>query len=127
MGNMESRPLFTIAICKGDVRSSMMAIPSLATITLATPESTFGLPDVKLGGLPAVMSCLMGKRVADDDIRHMLTTGEPINARTAQQIGLVDFVGDVEVELARLIYRHCQPKVEQWYYRPDVEKIWDKE
>eukprot|EP00933_Yihiella_yeosuensis_P067116 TRINITY_DN71757_c0_g1_i1.p1 TRINITY_DN71757_c0_g1~~TRINITY_DN71757_c0_g1_i1.p1 ORF type:complete len:247 (-),score=52.18 TRINITY_DN71757_c0_g1_i1:62-802(-) len=121
---VEARPTFIINIAKGDVRSQMMTLPALADVSLAEPDATFGFPDVRLGGLPAITSCCMRKRVSDDAIKKLITNGEPIDAREAQRIGLVDFVGDVETELARLIFRNCKPKVTEVMYRPDCEKAW---
>merc|ERR1711862_556069 len=105
----------------GDVRSTMMTLPAVSDISLAEPDATFGFPDVRLGGIPSVTSCMMRKRVTDEGIRKLLTTGCIIDAYEAQRIGLVDFVGDTETELARLIYRNCQPETIQYMYRPDVE------
>merc|ERR1719201_2364073 len=93
---VESRPLFIINVAVGDVRSLSMALPAMSTISLATPDATFGFPDVRVGGVPAVVSCTMRKRCADTAIRKMMLDGDPIDAREAQRIGLVDFVGDVE-------------------------------
>merc|ERR1712032_1052066 len=122
----ESRPTMIINIADNDVRSTFMAMPAMSTISLATPDATFGFPDVRVGGVPAVVSCTMRKRGADTAIRKMMLDGDPIDAREAQRIGLVDFVGDVEAELARLIYRNCQQKVVYHMYAPDVEKIEDQ-
>mmetsp|Transcript_79927 Transcript_79927/g.226080 ORF Transcript_79927/g.226080 Transcript_79927/m.226080 type:complete len:234 (+) Transcript_79927:62-763(+) len=120
----DSRPMFIINIAKGECRSLMMTLPALADVSLATPDATFGFPEVRLGGIPAVAACAMRKRVDDGGIRRLITTGETIDAREAQRIGLVDFVGDVETELARLIFRNCQPQVTNVMYKPDCEKAW---
>merc|ERR1712037_342340 len=100
---------------------------AFSDISLATPDATFGFPDVRVGAIPAVTSCAMRKRVSDAGIRKLLLTGDVIDAYEAQRIGLVDFVGDIETELARLIHRNCQPEVTQYMYRPDVEKAWKEQ
>merc|ERR1712157_383898 len=120
----DSRPMFIVNLAKGDVRSFMLTLPAMSDIPLATPDATFGLPEVRLGGTPAITACTMRKRVADDGIRKLCMTGESIDAREAQRIGLVDFVGDVETELARLIFRNCQPQITNVMYKPDCEKAW---
>merc|ERR1712050_502042 len=118
----DARSLFMVNISKGDIRSFMMMLPSMSDISLATPDATFGFPEVRLGGTPAVQSAVMRKRLSDEAVRKMITTGETIDAREAQRIGMVDFVGDVETELARLIFRNCQPQKTTVMYKPDVEK-----
>ena len=95
----------------------MCTLPALADVSLAAPDATFGFPEVRVGGLPAVTATAMKKRVGDADIQHLVTTGDIIDAREAQRIGLVDFVGDVETELARLIFRNCQPQITNVVYR----------
>mmetsp|Transcript_28709 Transcript_28709/g.66865 ORF Transcript_28709/g.66865 Transcript_28709/m.66865 type:complete len:233 (-) Transcript_28709:83-781(-) len=120
----DSRPMFIVNIAKGDTRSLMMCLPALSDICLATPDATFGFSDVRLGAIPAIAACAMRKRVDDAGIRRMITTGEVVDAREAQRLGLVDFVGDVETELARLIFRNCQQQVTNIMYKPDCEKAW---
>mmetsp|Transcript_52039 Transcript_52039/g.157979 ORF Transcript_52039/g.157979 Transcript_52039/m.157979 type:complete len:231 (-) Transcript_52039:69-761(-) len=121
---VDARQMFIVNIAKGDVRSHQCTLAALADVSLATPDATFGFPEVRLGGLPAVAACMMRKRMGDESISRMLTTGEPIDAREAQRLGLVDFVGDVETELSRLICRSCQPKVTKVMYKPDCERAW---
>lgn len=122
----ESRPMTIINMAKGDCRSVMMTLPGISNISLATEEATFGLPDMRIGANPAVITCALSKRIGQRDLKN-LCLGQPIDAREAQRIGLVDFVGDVEAELARLIWKHCQPKTECWMWRPDLQKAWRKE
>eukprot|EP00931_Biecheleriopsis_adriatica_P110324 TRINITY_DN84573_c0_g1_i1.p1 TRINITY_DN84573_c0_g1~~TRINITY_DN84573_c0_g1_i1.p1 ORF type:complete len:236 (+),score=52.70 TRINITY_DN84573_c0_g1_i1:71-778(+) len=119
---VDSRPTFIVNIAKGDVRSWQMAFAAFADVCLAEPDATFGFPEVRMGGLPAAVTVAMRKRVSDDNIRKMITDGLPLNAREAQRIGLVDFVGDVEAELSRIIFKNCKPKVTNVMYRPDCEK-----
>jgi hypothetical protein len=120
----DSRSLFHVNISKAGIRSMIVTLAAMSDISLATPDATFGLPEVRLGGTPAVTSVVLRKRLSDEAVRKMLTTGETIDAREAQRIGLVDFVGDVETELARLIFRNCQPQKTTVMYKPDVEKAW---
>merc|ERR1712061_461369 len=70
---VDSRPGFHINIAKGDVRSIMMTLPALSDICLATPDATFGFPVVRLGGLPAIQSTALRKRLSDDSIRRLIT------------------------------------------------------
>lgn len=120
----DSRPTFIVNIAKGEIRSHMMAFVAMSDICLADPEASFGFPEVRVGGLPAPVTVGLRKRISDDNVRKMITDGVPIGAREAQRIGLVDFVGDVETELARIIFKNCKPKVTNVMYRPDCEKAW---
>mmetsp|Transcript_82230 Transcript_82230/g.142895 ORF Transcript_82230/g.142895 Transcript_82230/m.142895 type:complete len:225 (-) Transcript_82230:116-790(-) len=119
---VDARPMFIINVATGDVRSIPVCLAALSTISLATPEATFGFPDARVGGMPAVPTTMMRKRCTDPSIRKMVMTTTPIDAYEAQRMGLVDFVGDVEAEVARLIYRNCQPKTVYYMWKKDVEK-----
>mmetsp|Transcript_123704 Transcript_123704/g.263735 ORF Transcript_123704/g.263735 Transcript_123704/m.263735 type:complete len:227 (+) Transcript_123704:79-759(+) len=120
----DSRPMFIICVCKGDIKSLMNTWPAIADVVLATPESKFSFPDVRIGAAPALTATAMRKRCSVDTVRKMITDGLPLDAREAQRVGLVDFVGDVEAELARLIARNCQPQVSNIMYKPDCDKAW---
>jgi len=122
---VDTRPTYIINVAKGDVRSLPMAFTALSDVSLAEPYATFGFPEVRVGGLPACVTVALRKRISDNDIRKLVTDGMPIDAREAQRIGLVDFVGDVETELSRIIFKNCKPKVTNVMYRPDCEKAWE--
>lgn len=119
---IESRPMFIISVATGDIRSIMMSVPALSTISLASPEATFGFPEIRVGGIPSIQNYMMRKRIHEDDIRKMLVNGEAFNAYEAQRIGLVDFVGDVDAEVARLIYKNCQGSAMYTMFKPDVDQ-----
>jgi len=121
---VDTRPTYIVNVAKGDVRSLPVAFAALSDVSLAEPDATFGFPEVRVGGMPACVTVAMRKRVSDDYIRKMITDGLPIDAREAQRVGLVDFVGDVETELSRIIFRNCKPKVTNVMYRPDCERAW---
>ncbi|CAJ1349307.1 unnamed protein product [Effrenium voratum] len=107
---VDTRPNYVVNVARGDVRSLPMAFAALSDVSLAEPDATFGFPEVRVGGLPACVTVAMRKRISDDNIRKLITDGQPMDAREAQRIGLVDFVGDVESELARIIFKNCKPK-----------------
>merc|ERR1711972_266496 len=117
----DARSMFMVNISQGDVRSLMMTLPAMSDVSLATPDATFGFPEVRLGGTPAITSVVLRKRLSDEAVRKLITTGEPIDAQEALRIGFVDFVGDVEAELSRLIFRNCRPTPVYYMWKPDVE------
>merc|ERR1711976_97181 len=66
----DSRSLFCVNISKGAVRSVMMNFPAMSDVSLATPDATFGMPEVRLGGTPAITSVTMRKRISDEAVRN---------------------------------------------------------
>merc|ERR1719379_2179525 len=112
-----------INIAKGRTRGNMMMLPAMSSISLATPDATFGFPEVKIGGIPAITACAMQRRVNQKDMKRIMMLGDSFDASEAQRIGLVDFVGDVELELARLLHRQCAPTTAYHYHKPDLEEL----
>lgn len=115
-----TRPNLVINIAKGRIRSGQMMLPAMSTISLATPNASFGFPEVRVGGLPAITAVALNKRCPLEAQRKMFLMGDPMDASEAQKLGLVDFVGDVEMELARILYQKCTPKEAMVMWKPDV-------
>uniref|UniRef100_A0A7S2DML6 Uncharacterized protein n=1 Tax=Alexandrium andersonii TaxID=327968 RepID=A0A7S2DML6_9DINO len=127
----DSRPMFIITVCKGPVRSSMMFFCGIASLVLATRDSTFGFPEFAQDKTGDFTSVALRKRLTDQVQRRLFLVGDSIDAHEAQRFGLIDFVADdetVENEVCRLIYRNCSPKTQYFMYKPDmVESLEQKE
>eukprot|EP00930_Biecheleria_cincta_P043780 TRINITY_DN30051_c0_g1_i1.p1 TRINITY_DN30051_c0_g1~~TRINITY_DN30051_c0_g1_i1.p1 ORF type:complete len:224 (-),score=49.69 TRINITY_DN30051_c0_g1_i1:126-797(-) len=122
---VESRPMFIVCVCKGPVRSSLMTMPAISQLVLATDTASFGLPKNR-HDLNPITGIAMKKRVTEQVHRRLELLGDPIGAVEAQRLGLVDFVGTeetVENEICRLIYRNCSPSKQYFMYKPDMVKI----
>ena len=62
---------------------------------IALPDAQFGLPEVKLGLLPGATGTQRLPRLVDvQNALDMMLTGEPVDAATAKQHGLIDAVAD---------------------------------
>mmetsp|Transcript_9761 Transcript_9761/g.17620 ORF Transcript_9761/g.17620 Transcript_9761/m.17620 type:complete len:253 (+) Transcript_9761:58-816(+) len=137
---VESRPLPIICICKGPIQSTMMMLPAISSVVLASNDASFGFAswsqddapgsqvrpsDLRSQGIShefafpmtlkdQVVRSSMCRRIEENKLMRILLSGQVMDAVEAQRVGLVDFVGtkeDVENELARLVYRRCAPKV----------------
>ncbi|WP_080424809.1 type I polyketide synthase [Burkholderia ubonensis] len=105
---LENASMPIICVVEGNCRGGGMLFPSLASVVLATDTATFGFPEIRRNGLPGVVSVAAQRRLSIANCRRMMLTGDTINAETAKQYGLVDFVGsrdEVEQELKRLLGR----------------------
>lgn len=120
LGIVAFRGLYIINMAYGAVRSNMIAFPAMSTISLAHPDATFGFPECRLGGIPTSLSVTLRRRVHDSNIREWFQKGSTINAQEALRLGLVDFVGDIEAELARLIHKLCMPRLVTHLYGADI-------
>ncbi len=61
-------------------------------IVVASDDATFGLTEVRLGILPAIISPYVIRRLGDRNARELMLTGERFGAEAALRIGLVNHV-----------------------------------
>jgi methylglutaconyl-CoA hydratase len=88
------RPL--IAAVNGPALAGGCGIATLCDFTLAAPEAKFGYPEVRIGFLPAIVSVFLLRQIGEKRARDLLLTGRILNAREAEQAGLVTRVVPAE-------------------------------
>src|SRR3954468_21534195 len=66
-----------------------VGLVAICDIAIATRESKFGLSEVKLGILPAVISPYVIAKIGESHARALFMTGERFDAERALRIGLV--------------------------------------
>src|SRR5229473_1237321 len=96
-----SFPRPTIAAVNGAAYAGGCGIATLCDFTLATPEAEFGYTEVKIGFLPAIVSVFLTRQIGDKRSRDLLLTGRKIDAKEAQQLGLVTEIVEPDKLMAR--------------------------
>ncbi len=99
--NGSSIPL--IGRVQGAAIGGGVGLVSVCDIAFATSHSKFGLSEVKLGILPAVISPYVIAKIGETHARALFLTGERFGAERAAGIGLVHAIASDESELDRLI------------------------
>ncbi|MCY1545413.1 2,3-dehydroadipyl-CoA hydratase [compost metagenome] len=61
-------------------------------VIFSVPEANFGYTEVKLGFVPAIVSCLLMRKTSETIAKHILLTGELFDAETALKYNLITFV-----------------------------------
>ena len=89
-------PKPTIARVNGTAIGGGTGFLSACDIVVASAEAKFGLSEVKLGLVPAAISPYVVRRIGESQARRYFLTGERIDARRAQEIGLVNIVVPTE-------------------------------
>lgn len=89
-------PKPTIARVNGTAIGGGAGFLSACDIVVASAEARFGLSEVKLGLVPAAISPYVVRRIGESQARRYFLTGERIDARRAQEIGLVNVVAAPE-------------------------------
>ena len=87
-------PLPVIARVQGAAIGGGVGLVAVADIAIASREAKFGLSEVKLGILPAVISPYVIAKIGETHARSLFLTGERFDAERAMHIGLVHRVVD---------------------------------
>ena len=74
---------------QGNVYGGGVGLVCGCDIPVAADDARFGLTEVRLGILPAVISPYVIRRLGDRNAREYMLTGERFDAATAERIGLV--------------------------------------
>jgi len=85
-------PLVTIAAAHGAAYAGGAGLMACCDFTVASDDLQIRFPEVRRGLVPALASVALSRRLRDNDLRELLLLGEPIGARRAWDMGLVDRV-----------------------------------
>ncbi|MGQ0842373.1 enoyl-CoA hydratase-related protein [Actinokineospora sp.] len=102
---IERSPCPVVALVDGVALGGGLGLAAAADLVIATPASTFGLPEVLVGLIPAVALPVIAQRVGPARARLLALDGGTIDAAAAAAIGLVDEVTD---DLEQALARHAK-------------------
>lgn len=83
-----------IGLINGAVFGGGVGLIACCDMVVARPQALFGLTEVRLGLIPAVISPFVLAKTGMAAARRYMLTGERFDAATAQRIGLVHEVAD---------------------------------
>lgn len=101
---MNECPVPLVGRIHGAAIGGGVGLVSVCDIVIAQRETQFGLSEVKLGILPAVISPYVISKIGASHARALFLTGERFAAERAAQIGLVHRVVDTKEELDGAVY-----------------------
>ena len=87
-------PLPVIGRIQGAAIGGGVGLVAVCDVAVAAPDAKFGLSEVKLGILPAVISPYVIAKIGQGHARALFLTGERFDAERALRIGLVHRIGD---------------------------------
>ncbi|WP_421943592.1 enoyl-CoA hydratase/isomerase family protein [Pedobacter sp.] len=85
-------PKVVIAQVEGHAIAGGCGLATICDIVFATPESNFGYTEVKIGFVPAIVSCFLVQKVNETIAKEILLTGKTFNAEQALAYKLINFV-----------------------------------
>jgi len=85
-------PKVVIAQVEGHAIAGGCGLATICDFVFATPESNFGYTEVKIGFVPAIVSCFLKQKVNETIAKELLLTGEIFSAEKALHYNLINFV-----------------------------------
>ena len=100
---LDALPQATVAAVDGSCLGGGCELAAFCDVTLATPRSVFGQPEIDVGCFPPVAAVLL-PRLAARAAAEIVLTGAPLGAAEAARVGLVSrVVDDLEAETRRVV------------------------
>jgi methylglutaconyl-CoA hydratase len=97
-------PVPVVGRIQGAAIGGGVGLVAVCDIAIAMDSTQFGLSEVKLGILPAVISPYVIAKIGETHARALFLTGERFNGERAQRIGLVHRLADTEEALDAAVY-----------------------
>ena len=91
---LERLPMSTIALVDGPAVGGGLQIALVCDQRVATPRSTFQLPEVQMGFLPGMATFRFAKYVGLGHAKRILLTSPTLSAEEAATLGLIDRVDE---------------------------------
>ncbi|AUX43591.1 enoyl-CoA hydratase [Sorangium cellulosum] len=99
-----SLPAVVVASVDGQVRAGGLGFVAVSDVVVATPRSTFGLPEALWGLVPACVGLHLSRRIGLHHTKRLCLTTENLTASQALDIGLVDEVTERPEEVQRRLW-----------------------
>lgn len=85
-------PKVVIAQVEGHAIAGGCGLATICDFVFATPESNFGYTEVKIGFVPAIVSCFLKQKVNETIAKEILLTGKTFSAEKALEYKLINYV-----------------------------------
>ncbi|MGD9855064.1 MAG: enoyl-CoA hydratase/isomerase family protein [Planctomycetaceae bacterium] len=89
---LRESPLISIAAVQGGAYAGGGGVMAACDIVIAAEDVQIGFPEARRGLLPALIFAVLQSRVSEGNLRELFLVGEPIDARRALEVGLVQRV-----------------------------------
>ncbi len=85
-------PKIVIAQVEGHAIAGGCGLATVCDIIFAVPEANFGYTEVKLGFVPAIVSCFLMRKTSETIAKRLLLSGTLFDAADALKFNLITFV-----------------------------------
>jgi methylglutaconyl-CoA hydratase len=94
--NLALSPLITIAAIQGAAMAGGGGLVAAADFSIIADNAKIGFPEVHKGIIPAFVTVLLQRKIAQRDIKELLLFGEILQPAKAIEIGLVNRIAQPE-------------------------------
>ena len=98
---MITHPAPLIAAVHGPALAGGCGLTTACDHVIASPNATFGYPEVKIGFVAAIVAPLLVRGIGERRARELLLSGRTINAEEAMTLGLIHEIVPAEALLSR--------------------------
>lgn len=92
---LASMPVMFIAAIEGWALGDGLELAMACTFRAASPSARLGLPEIRLGVIPAYGGTQLAPRLVGSSVAlELLCLGEPIDAARAERIGLINWLAE---------------------------------
>jgi methylglutaconyl-CoA hydratase len=96
-----------IAQVEGHAIAGGCGLVSVCDFIFSVPEAQFGYTEVKICFIPALVTCFLIRRMGEGRAKELLLSGELIDAQTAFNYGLINFIYPKE-EIAEAVKSYAR-------------------
>lgn len=103
-------PKIVIAQVEGHAIAGGCGLATVCDVIFAVPEANFGYTEVKLGFVPAIVSCFLMRKTSETIAKKILLTGTLFTAADALAYNLITFVTkseDIELKVNEFALDLC--------------------
>ena len=116
---VNNAPFLVVTVLEGAILGGGFGLACVSDVALAKADAQFGMPETRLGIIPAQIAPFIVQRLGLTQARRLALLGMRINGEAAQKIGLVHEVypdtESLEAALARVLtdLQQCAPNATQ--------------
>lgn len=99
-----------ISMVEGAALAGGCGLATVCDLCYATPESSFGYTEVKIGFIPAIVSFFLLRKIGEAKTKDLLLTGKIMDATQASMMGLITSVIDaneIKTQVTQIAEKLC--------------------
>jgi len=96
-----------IAQVQGHAMAGGCGLVSVCDFSFSISEAHFGYTEARIGFVPAIVSIFLIRKIGEGKAKELLLTGNPITAKEAQDLGLINWIVD-ESKLENDVFEFAQ-------------------